>query len=253
MTTGIGQDQPYCGAAPMPDQLPGAFNLDPWLLAGLAACAAFGVARRKTWTRRQNQAYVLGLTALVLAFVSPLCALSSALFSARILHHLLLVSLAAPLLAVAFPARKTGASGAVLPLLVLFQVVALWFWHAPAPYAAALSDDLIYWTMEASLLGSAVLLWRHLLSPGTPPLKTALAHLVVIALMGLLGALITFAPVPLYAAHFLTTEPFGLSALEDQQLAGLLMWVPGMLPNLVAALVCVRRLVGNDAPATNRA
>ncbi len=54
--------------------------------------------------------------------------------------------------------------------------------------------------------------------------------------MGLLGALITFAPKPLYGPHLTTTWPWGLSPLEDQQIAGLIMWVPAMIPYLVAGL-----------------
>ncbi|WP_182083893.1 cytochrome c oxidase assembly protein [Aureimonas sp. ME7] len=237
----------YCGPAPLPADVIGAFNWDPWLLAALLGAAAFGIWRGRDWPRARRRALAAALCVLVVAFVSPLCALSSALFSARVTHHLLLIALAAPLLALAFPA-KGARVGSALPLLALLQVATVFFWHAPAPYAAALADMRLYWVMEASLLGAATLLWRELLAPGASPLGVGLAHLVVIALMGLLGALITFAPVPLYAAHFLTTEPFGVSALEDQQLAGLLMWVPAMLPNLVAALGCVRGLLADTAP-----
>ena len=75
--------------------------------------------------------------------------------------------------------------------------------------------------------------------------RPALSALPVIALgagqMGLLAALLTFAPDPLYAEHLTTTAAFGLSALEDQQLAGLVMWVPGMAVFLVLALWLGRR------------
>lgn len=239
---------PYCGEPPLPDRLLSAWNVDPWLLAGFAfaAFAAWAMGRRGGDGARRARWFGLGLVLLFVAFVSPLCALSSALFSARVAHHLLLISVAAPLLALAFPARG-GGSGARLALLVLAHVVAVWVWHAPAPYGAALASDALYWTMEATLLGSAILVWRELLSERTHALRGGLAHLAIIATMGLLGALITFAPLPLYAPHFLTTIPYGLDALEDQQLAGLLMWVPAILPNLVAALLCLRRLVEDGA------
>lgn len=235
---------PYCGAPPTPSGLSSAWNLDPWLLC-LLALAALPLVRRRHWDA-QNAArgrwYALSLVVLLVAFVSPLCALSSALFSARIIHHLLLISVAGPLLALAFPARG-AASGARLPWLVLIHVATVWVWHAPAPYALALSSDTVYWVMEGTLLGTAALIWRALLAPQTPALRAGLAHLAIIALMGLLGALITFAPVPLYAHHFLTTEGFGLTALEDQQLAGLIMWVPAIVPNLVAALIRLRHFI----------
>ncbi len=240
-------DIPYCGVAPLPAELWLTWNLDPWVIGGLLALLAGGWALRGRPDGAQRfRMLLLAVLALALAFVSPLCALSSALFSARVAHHLLLISAAAPLLALAFPARRASR---LLPLAVLAHVVALWFWHAPGPYAAALASDALYWTMELTLLGSAVLAWRGLLQPELPALRAAVGHLSLIGLMGLLGALITFAPLPLYAPHLLVTEPFGLSALEDQQLAGLLMWAPAMLPNLVAALLCLRRLVGADAPA----
>ena len=57
--------------------------------------------------------------------------------------------------------------------------------------------------------------------------------------MGLLGAIITFARTPIYSPHFATTEPWGLSALSDQQLAGLIMWVPATIPYLLGALVYI--------------
>lgn len=233
---------PYCGEPPLPDVLARSWNADPWLLGALGVMAAgrFAVPAGPDRARRRLS-YDIGMLVLVLAFVSPLCALSSALFSARVAHHLLLISVAAPLLARAFPASG-GGSGLRLPLLVLAHVVTVWVWHAPMPYVAAMRSDLLYWVMEITLLGTGVLVWRELLAARAPALRTGLAHLVVIALMGLLGALITFAPVPLYAPHFVATEPYGLSALEDQQLAGLLMWVPAILPNLVAGLLCLHRI-----------
>ncbi len=71
--------------------------------------------------------------------------------------------------------------------------------------------------------------------------------------MGLLGAVITFARVPLYPPHFATTDPFGLSALADQQLAGLIMWVPATIPYLAAALLLIGRGLARGAPDVGRA
>ncbi|WP_062205501.1 cytochrome c oxidase assembly protein [Aureimonas sp. AU12] len=233
---------PYCGQAPLPGELLRAWNLDPMVIGALAVASIAGFVLLRKRDDARLRWHGLAMLVLALAFISPLCALSSALFSARVAHHLLLISVAAPLLALAFPGRRP-APAARLPLLVLAHVVAVWVWHAPAPYAAAMASDAVYWVMEATLLGTGWLVWRDLMAASTPPLRAGLAHLTLIALMGLLGALITFAPVPLYALHFLSTDPFGVSALEDQQLAGLLMWVPAIVPNLVAALLCLRRLV----------
>jgi putative membrane protein len=171
---------------------------------------------------------------LIVIFVSPLCALSSALFSVRVLHHVLLVAAVAPLLALAFPLRR----GPSLPLAALVgtSAVILWLWHAPGPYAWGLASLPAYGLMQISLLGSAWLMWRAILSPATPSGAALVALVATIGQMGLLGALIVFAPVPLYLVHFASTAPWGLSPLADQQLGGLLMWVPASLPYLGVGL-----------------
>ena len=77
-----------------------------------------------------------------------------------------------------------------------------------------------YWLMQLSLLGSAWLMWRAILARGAPSGPALLALATTIGQMGLLGALIVFAPVPLYLAHFASTAAWGLTPLADQQLAG---------------------------------
>jgi putative membrane protein len=84
-------------------------------------------------------------------------------------------------------------------------------------------------------------MWRRVLSPREPAGATLGALLVTIVQMGMLGALLTFAGEPLFEHHFTTTLAFGLSPLEDQQLAGLIMWVPAAIPYVVAAIVLVMR------------
>lgn len=228
--------EPYCGAAPVPSALWTAWNLDPLLLASLLALGLLGM-RAIEPGRRERRWLAAGIAVLAVAFVSPLCALSSALFSARVFHHLLLVALAAPLLAMAVPGRRDGRAwpgGLTLPFLV--HTALLWLWHAPAPYQWALSGHAAYWLMEISLLGSAVWLWRGILRPGAAAGPALFALLATVVQMGFLGALITFARAPLFAPHFFTTQPWGLSALQDQQIAGLMMWVPGALPYVAVAL-----------------
>src|SRR5262249_3642987 len=90
--------------------------------------------------------------------------------------------------------------------------------------------------MQVSLLGSAWLMWRAILAPSTQPGAALVALVATIAQMGLLGAVIVFAPGPLYWVHLASTAPLGLSALADQQLAGLLMWVAAGLRYLGAGL-----------------
>lgn len=220
----------YCGRAAVPGDLWTRWNIDPLLIVVLAVLALV-VARRRPADGRAGW----GAIALMLVvFVSPLCALSSALFSARVLHHVLLVAAVAPLLAVAFAQRRAGPIP--LAMLVAAHAVVLWLWHAPGPYAWGLASVAAYWLMQMSLLGSAWLLWRAILSPATHPGAALVALAVTIAQMGLLGALIVFAPAPLYPVHFASTLAWGFTPLADQQLAGLLMWVPAMLPYLGVGL-----------------
>lgn len=228
---------PYCGAPPLPDTVLTAWNPDPWLIAALAlgAAAAAIMPRRAAW--------LMGIAVLALAFVSPLCALSSALFSARVLHHVLIVAVAAPLLVRGAGWQARGGSVAFL-----IHLAAIWFWHMPQPYAAALGSDGIYWLMELSLLASALWLWAAIRGADRIGVAVALS-LGTLLHMGMLGALLTFAARPMFAAHLLTTQSFGLTALEDQQLAGLLMWVPAALPYVGFAVWRVWSVLGAARPA----
>ena len=83
-----------------------------------------------------------------------------------------------------------------------------------------------------SLLGSAWLMWRSLLAPPLQAGPALVALTLTVAQMGLLGAVIVFARVPLYTVHVGSTAAWGLDPYTDQQLAGLLMWVPATLPYL---------------------
>ena len=220
----------YCGPAPVPEELWTRWNFDLPVMAALAALAVVVGCGRSSDARAGWAAVAL----MAVIFVSPLCALSSALFSARVLHHVLLVAAVAPLLALAFPLRRAGSPP--LAALVATSAVVLWLWHAPGPYAWGLASVPAYCLMQLSLLGSAWLMWRAILAPATPPGAALVALVATIGQMGLLGALIVFAPGPLYLVHLSSTAAWGLSALADQQLAGLLMWVPASLPYLGAGL-----------------
>jgi putative membrane protein len=214
----------YCGPPAVPGDVWTRWNLDPLLIAGLAALA---LAVSRCYSREARAGWgAIALTTVI--FVSPLCALSSALFSARVFHHVLLVAGVAPLLALAFPLRRAGSPP--LSMLVAGHAVILWLWHAPGLYVWGLASVPAYWLMQGSLLGSGWLMWRAILAPGAQPGPALIALVATVGQMGLLGALIVFASRPLYAVHFASTLPWGLSPLADQQLAGLLMWVPAMLP-----------------------
>lgn len=218
----------YCGPGPGPAAIWRHWNFDPMLLAALAALAL--MLGRSRWG-------AAAVAVLVLAFVSPLCALSAALFSARVVHHLLLVAVAAPLISLAWPARSLRTA---TPLFVIATVV-LWVWHLPQAYDAAMANKGLYWIMQAMLLGSATAFWRAVLAPGQPAGQAGLAILGAYMQMGLLGALLTFAPDALYAIHQTAPLAWGFTPLSDQQLGGIIMWVPAGLPYAVLGLLVARR------------
>jgi len=219
----------YCGTPAIPAEVWTSWNLDPVVILALGGVAVTCRLRAKGTARRAGFAAV---AVLAVIFLSPLCAIGAALFSARVVHHVLLIAVAAPLLALAFPARRSMPLGA----LVVVNVVVLWLWHVPAVYTSAIGLVAGYWLMQASLLGAALALWREVLRPASDPGAGIAALLAMVAQMGLLGALIAFAPQALYPTHAFTTEIWGFSPLEDQQLAGLIMWVPAIVPYLAAAL-----------------
>lgn len=235
---------PYCGAGPGPADWLARWNFDPLLIAVLVAGLAASLALQHGAQRRWGLA---ALAVLALSFVSPLCALSSALFSARTVHHVLLVAVAAPLIAASLPAERRSHLAAA----TLIQVAVFWGWHAPAAYSLALSSGAAYWLMQLSLLGSATWFWLALRSVSAPAAVGGL--LIAMVAMGLLGALITFAGQPLYAPHLATTAAWGLSPLEDQQAAGLIMWAPASAIYLAVALIVLGRWIGPgrrvEAPA----
>lgn len=243
---------PYCGAPPLPGTLWGRWNADGVLIAtllALAAAYAVGICllRRRGWplSRGAPLAFAAGWMIAAAALISPLCALSVSLFAARVAQHMILSLIAAPLVAVGLPslARGRGSSSAAFPAAGLFAAL-IWFWHAPAPYALTFASTTAYWAMHVSVISAAVWLWRTLLATGAHRVLPAVgAGVLSCVQMGLLGALITFAPRPLYAPHALTTAVWGLSPLADQQLGGAIMWAPGGLVFLAAAMFGLARLL----------
>lgn len=261
----------HAGAPLAPHDLWGAWNLEPAVLAGLAGLAVvYGRGLRRLWPAgprvvagRQAAAFAAGLATVAVALVSPLDTLAGVLFAAHMAQHMVLVMIAAPLLALGAPGlpltlalppawrRRLGrfrrhaivAAGRHLltrPMVAWgAHVGVLWVWHLPVPYQTALASEPIHALEHASFLGTAVLFWwvalsregRRRLAPGFAAL-----YLFAAALQGsALGALLTLAPTPLYPLQASRSAPWGLAPLADQQLAGLIMWIPADLAYLGAA------------------
>lgn len=262
---------PYCGAPPHPGALWGRWNLDPILLCALAlallayvfAIRRLGKAGRPISSARQA-AFVTGWLVGALALISPLCPLSVSLFAARVAQHMILALVAAPLILLG---RPGSAAAALVPRLArsleqstvlralrsplasgLAFALALWFWHAPGPYDATFTSPLIYWLMHLSVFAAALLVWSVLLDPRSDQVAQGLAVGGASTVqMSLLGAIITLTPHALYSPHIITPYAWGLTQAQDQQMGGLIMWVPGCTVFLVATLFNLGRAMADRA------
>ncbi|HLG87363.1 MAG TPA: cytochrome c oxidase assembly protein [Alphaproteobacteria bacterium] len=252
------QATPYCGTPPTPGELWRHWNFDPTLIVALLAVLAlyFIGARRLAIGSRKQAVFVIGWTIAVLALISPLCPLSVSLFSARVAQHMVLALVAAPLVAYGSPVAVCDALFIRRPrehreeqhrrwnasLAAGVFAAALWFWHAPVPYDETFSSSLVYWLMHVSAFGAALWLWTDLLDPSPARALQILGAGAISTLqMSFLGALITFAPRALYAPHLTTSAAWGLTPLQDQQLGGAIMWMPGCVVFLVVSMLVLRR------------
>jgi len=237
---------PYCGTPPSPETLLHRFNLDPVLIGALILATLLHLL----YWRRQGGTRIFALSTAgvgwivtALALVSPLCALSVSLFSARVGQHMVLILGAAPLLALATPPLAIRWARTVTWTATFSFLVTLWFWHMPGPYDATFESTPVYWTMHLTLFGSAVVLWRALLrSPRSASGDVLLAGVLSSMQMGFLGAILTTASHPFFFRHLSTVQIWGFTPLQDQQLGGTVMWVPGILLFLWAALFALNRL-----------
>jgi cytochrome c oxidase assembly factor CtaG len=194
--------------------------------------------------RQRAAVFAAGMLLLLLALVSPLCRLAAATASAHMVQHVILVALAPLFLAIGAPSRflasaARGAAG-VFASAVLHGAV-IWAWHVPALYEAALLSIPVHLVMYLSLVAAGALFWSAILSAFASRAERAgvavLVLLVTFVHTGLLGALLSFSPAPWYAIMAPGAVASGFSPLADQQLAGLIMWVPMGAIYLVAALV----------------
>lgn len=258
------------GQPPAPHDVWSAWNLDPVLLIGLALLVwAHREGRTPSSDRRRGGAFGAAVAVIAVALVSPLEAMTSALASAHMVQHVLLVVVAAPLLAFSAPSarllralpppvlRAGAGTGHVLgltprrlrilrhPALVwVLHVTTLWVWHSAAAYGTTLDSTLVHVGAHAAFVVTGVLVWRVVLGPVRVRLPGGAAVLVVfgLAMQGvLLSLLLTFAEQPWYGAYASSTQPWGLTPLADQQLAGAIMWVPTGIVHLLIALVVLGR------------
>ena len=224
--------------------------------------AARAIDPRRTQIRALCGGGVLALAAVV----GPADAIADRLFTAHMIQHEILIAVAAPLIASGRPllallravpwARRLVVAlgrwpigGAVVracrrpSLACLLHGAAIWLWHVPPLFDAALAHPAIHVAQHTSFLGTGVLFWSAVMHPRrSRDLGRSIVYLFITAVhTAALGALLVVARSPWYAGYASGGHGFGLTPLEDQQLAGLVMWVPAGGLYLIAALHTTRR------------
>jgi len=247
------------------------------VLLGLGALYVLGWRRLRSKSDQlatgwRLASYLGGLLTLTVALMSPIDTLASQLFWMHMVQHLLLIMLAPPLLFLAAPfpiaiwglpltgrglvarllSRNGRLRGALVrassPGLVWFVFVSLlWGWHDPAAYDAALRSELVHDIEHLCFFGIGMLYWWRLVgaAPFFARRLTSLQRIIyVLAAVPptvIVGVVLSFASTPSYK-HYLTVPRIsGLTVLQDQQLGGLIMWVPGGMMYIMVALLLVYR------------
>ena len=239
--------------------LTASWTFDPWVVTPLLlAGAVYALGTSTLWQRTAAGrnvrgwnllAFFGGWLSLSLALVSPLHWLGEHLFTFHMIEHEIVMAISAPLLVISrpvgtflwsMPRRARVAVGRFLRRRVVTAIwrwvssggtatliygVAIWVWHAPLLFDAAVVDVTMHRLQHLSFLLTAILFWWSVLRSS----ETGVAawHLFITMLhTSVLGALMALSPRVLYGAQTVTALQWGLTPLEDQQLAGLIMWIP---------------------------
>lgn len=251
-----------------------AWTLSPWvLLPWLALGVLYATGLACLWRRAgigagidrlQATGFACGMLALALATIWPFDAMGEWSLAAHIGQHMLLLALVPPLLLAGRPAaaiahvlparlsarlhRATARLQALatggLGMATAAHIGVMLAWHLPVATTAALQNEAVHWVMHASFLLAGLWFWAALLhrirEPETGVGAALVAIIAVMMAMGFLGALLTFSRRVLYAVYGWRAPELGLDPLVDQQLAGLVMWVPACLPYIVGGLMLAR-------------
>jgi putative membrane protein len=259
------------------------WTLDPLVIASLGVAGttyAVGLARlwrtpagRRTAPPWSAAAYALGWATIVIALLSPLDPLSDILFSAHMTQHELLMLIAAPLIVVGrplvvmlwavgaewrarlgrltqLPVIEGGWRHVTGPLTVwVLHAVALWIWHVPSLYEAALADERIHAVQHLSFFVTAALFWWAVVHGryGRGGYGVAVLYVFTTALhSGALGALFTFSTTLRYPAYAVSSRAWGVDPVADQALGGLIMWIPFGLVFMVVGLALFAAWLGES-------
>jgi cytochrome c oxidase assembly factor CtaG len=226
--------------------------------------------------------YLSGLAVLWVALMSPIDVLSGQLFFMHMIQHLLLVMIAPPLLWLAqpmpvamwglpkslrlevgrwlrtdSPLRRAVRSLTTPGLVWLYFVAAVVGWHEPRLYNLTLESDLVHDLEHLSFFGTAMLFWWHVIGAAprfhkklSPGVRIGYA-LAAVPPNALTGISIAFATKPIYPYYTEVPRLWGISVLRDQMLAGVIMWIPGSMMYMVAALVLIAQMLRGQETATD--
>lgn len=190
---------------------------------------------------------VVGLAVLTFAWIGPLPAWVPSSFAAHMTLHMLVVGIGAPAFAIglagwAGPATRLRLPGPLVAGVSLLDLAVVWGWHAPALHAASRGEPTVLAMEQTSFASVTLALW--FLAFAGPPLLGALSLFMTSMHMTLLGVLLSLAPHPSFAGHGSHAGGFsGFSALEDQQLGGVVMLAVGGSVYLIGGLFLVARLL----------
>jgi putative membrane protein len=236
------------------------------------AMVIYGQGVRNLWDRagvghgvrsRQLMLFAGGMAAVIVALLTPLDALSHDLFAAHMVQHLLLIIIAPALIVLSRPlvpmlwgvplewrritVKLKGLAWLANPVVAwILHATVMWIWHIPSLYESALRHEFVHALEHASFFGTAMLFWWSVF----PNERMTGMPIFSVFTMGIqssiLGAFLTFASAAWYTLH--DPNPYGLTLLQDQQLAGLIMWVPAgtVYTGIAAALFAV--LLNSTSP-----
>jgi putative membrane protein len=229
---------------------------DPFIVMPIALAAllyARGAGRAVGLRNWEKASFWTGWAALVLAILSPLHPMGEALFSAHMAQHELMMVIAAPLLVLGRPIvaflwalppemrRVAGSAGKISwirrswvfvtrPLIAfLIHLVALWVWHIPAAYEVSVTSDAVHTLQHLTFLISALVFWWAAIRQHAARKHYGAGLFYIFGTAthtSILGALLTFSNTAWYPVYTSTVTTWGMTALEDQQLGGLIMWIP---------------------------
>lgn len=223
-----------------------------------------------------------GLVVLLIALASPLDTATATVFSAHMIQHVLLIAVAPPLILLGnplavmmnglprswrrpltqLPHRIPGLDTIIRTITqpvvaFLLHLAAVWFWHVPSLYDAAVQSERIHFLEHLSFVATAFCYWWAIIPMGgrarhtiSPPL--GILSVFAMGMQGVaLGAILTFSGSVIYPVYLDRSDLWGISALSDQRLAGLIMWIPAGSVYVAIALVLLATWFRRDEAPTS--